>query len=192
MKEKNIKTYIYAIIVVLSFILVAIGATFASLVFVGVLGNNKAGNIEIKTATVTAAFQQTNGFNDTNVFPGWTNYIEFEILNTSKTENAVGRYSLMFEIEKNDIDDDNFVYSLTGTSTKDGKEISTSSTNQLVTLNSTELKVPTSSSSIGTYGIINTGVTHKYRLDIKLKETGENQNDLQGKTFIGKIVAVGK
>ena len=45
MKEKDIKTYIYSIIVVLSFILVAIGASLA-IVDYKVNGNNENGNVD--------------------------------------------------------------------------------------------------------------------------------------------------
>lgn len=187
MKEKNIRAYIYSIIVVLSFILVAIGATMAALVYADVIGNESNGSVEVKTAYVTAVFNQTHSFDDKDIIPGWSNYIEFQIVNTSKMEDAIGRYKLVFDISSNDINDNNFVYKLTGISTKDGKVISESSTNQLV--NTNEIRVPSVSSVIGT-GIINTGVTHSYRLDINFKESGENQNDLQGKTFIGMVTAI--
>ena len=94
MKEKDIKTYIYSIIVVLSFILVAIGASLA-IVYYKVNGNNENGNVDVKTAYVTAAFHEIQGFNDENVLPGWSNEMKFEIINTSTEQNAVGRYSLV-------------------------------------------------------------------------------------------------
>ncbi len=189
MKDKNIKAYIYSIIVVLSFILVAIGATFAALVFADVIGNKKNGDVEVKTAYVTAAFHDIQGFNDTEVKPGWSNEMIFEIVNTSNEEDAVGRYNLMFEIEKNEINDNSFVYSLEGTSTLNEKVINESSTNKVVSAN--EVRVPGVSVSLGS-GIINTGVVHRYKLKMKFIDNGENQDYLQGKTFTGKVVAVGE
>ena len=46
MKEKDIKTYIYAIIVVLLFILVAIGASLA-IVYYKVNGNDNNGEVNV-------------------------------------------------------------------------------------------------------------------------------------------------
>lgn len=189
MKNRDIKTYIYSIIVVLSFILVAVGATFAALVFGDVIGNKKNGDVNVKTAYVTAAFHDIQGFNDNKVKPGWSNEMIFEIVNTSKNDDAVGKYSLMFEIEKNEINDNSFVYSLEGTSTLNGEVINEDSTNKVVKAN--EVRVPTVSVSLGS-GIINTGVVHKYKLKMKFIDNGENQDYLQGKTFIGKVVAVGE
>ena len=113
----------------------------------------------------------------------------FEIVNTSNEEDAVGRYNLMFEIEKNEINDNSFVYSLEGTSTLNGKVINESSTNKVVSTN--EVRVPGVSVSLGS-GIINTGVVHRYKLKMKFIDNGENQDYLQGKTFTGKVVAVGE
>lgn len=189
MKEKNVKSYIYSIIVVVSFILVAFGATFAALIFADVVGNKNNGKVDIKTAYVTAAFYGTQNIDDDNVTPGWSNEMKFEIINTSTEEGAVGRYKLMWEIEKNEIDDPSFVYSLSAVSTLNGKEINSSNTNRTAKVE--ETVVPNVTSSMGA-GIINTGVKHSYVLKMTFKETGENQDYLQGKTFKGKVVAVGE
>lgn len=189
MKKDNIKLYIYSVIVVLSFILVAVGATFAVLVFADVIGNKKNGYLDVKTAYVTAIFNANQTFNDDNIFPGWQNYAEFEITNNSYTENAVGRYDLILDIENNEIFDNSFVYYLEGKSYKNGKEISNSSVNYVAT--SSDVRVPSVSSIIGS-GIIDTGVTHKYKLTVKFLETLENQDYLQGKLFKARISASGK
>ena len=190
MKEKDIKTYIYSIIVVLSFVLVAIGASLA-IVYYKVNGNNENGNVDVKTAYVTAAFHEIQGFNDENVLPGWSNEMKFEIINTSTEQNAVGRYSLVWDITKNEIDSKDFVYTLTGESTLDGQTIEDNTpTNKLVTVTGQQI-VPTISFTLGS-GIINTGVKHSYVLKVSFLESGENQNELQGKTFNSTIVAQGK
>lgn len=190
MKEKDIKTYFYSIIVVLSFILVAIGASLA-IVYYKVNGNNENGNVDVKTAYVTAAFHEIQGFNDENVLPGWNNEMKFEIINTSTEQNAVGRYSLVWDITKNEIDSKDFVYTLTGESTLDGQTIEDNTpTNKLVTVTGQQI-VPTISFTLGS-GIINTGVKHSYVLKVSFLESGENQNEVQGKTFNSTIVAQGK
>lgn len=190
MKEKNIKTYIYSIIVVLSFILVAIGASLA-IVYYKVNGNNENGNVDVKTAYVTAAFQETHMFNEKDVFPGWSNIMEFEIVNTSKELNAIGRYTLEFNIEKNELDSPAFVYNLVGKSTLDGVEIEEDKYTNKVINKPEFVPVPTISTTLGS-GIINTGVRHSYVLTIKITETGVAQNELQGKTFKANVVAKGE
>ena len=70
MKEKNIKTYIYSIIVVLSFVLVAVGTSLA-IVYYKVNGNDNNGNIDVKTSYVNAMFENGNDINDENILPGW-------------------------------------------------------------------------------------------------------------------------
>ena len=62
MKEKNIKTYIYSIIVVLSFVLVAVGTSLA-IVYYKVNGNDNNGNIDVKTSYVNAMFENGNDIN---------------------------------------------------------------------------------------------------------------------------------
>lgn len=189
MKEKDIKTYIYAIIVVLSFILVAIGASLA-IVYYKVNGNDDNGEVNVKTPYVSAMFKDTNNINDKDILPGWSNDMTFEIVNISKDENAVGRYSLYWDVLTNEINDSNFVYTLVGDSYLNGNLIKESDTNKLVSVGS-EMIVPNTNTLIG-HGTINTGVTHKYTLNIKFKENGNNQDNLQGKTFKAKVVAKGE
>lgn len=190
MKEKDIKTYIYSIIVVLSFILVAIGTSLA-IVYYKVSGNNENGNVDVKTAYVTAAFQQTHEFNEIDVFPGWSDTMEFEILNTSTELNAVGRYTLILNIEKNELASPDFVYNIVGTSTLDGVEIEEKEYTNKVINKPEFVPVPTISTTLGS-GIINTGVRHSYILTVKINETGVSQNELQGKTFKANVVAKGE
>ena len=122
MKEKDIKTYIYAIIVVLLFILVAIGASLA-IVYYKVNGNDDNGEVNVKTPYVSAMFKDTNNINDIDILPGWSNDMTFEIVNISKDENAVGRYSLYWDVLTNEINDSNFVYTLVGESYLNGNLI---------------------------------------------------------------------
>ncbi len=190
MKEKDIKTYICAIIVVISFILVAVGASLA-VIYYKVNGNESNGVVDVKSAYAMAVFHDVQGFDDKKVIPGWSNEMKFEIVNTSTEEDAVGRYSLYWEIEKNEINADEFVYSLSGSSTKDGKVLEDNTvTNKLVSV-SGQKRVPTETFKIGS-GVINTGVTHSYVLKVSFLETGKNQDELQGKVFSSKIIAKGE
>lgn len=191
MKEKknnNFKTYLYAIITVLAFISVSIGATFAVHYFVK--GNDKTNPIRIKTAYVTAMFEATNSVNSTNILPSWSDELKFVISNISPEENAIGNYTLFWEVEQNDIDSDDFVYTLSCKSYLGDVELDESDTNKIISI-ITPRRVPSASSSIGT-GLINTGVRHEYVLKLIFNETGNNQNELQSKTFKAKVYAKGE
>lgn len=187
-REREVKTYIYAIIAVLSFILVAIGTTIAAYYFVNESDDNKP--IKLKTAYVSAMFEATDNISEDKILPGWSDELKFSITNVSSEENAIGDYSLYWEIEKNELENDSFVYTLVGKSYKNDDEISESSDNKLVSVVN-EIRVPSVSVAIGD-GIINTGVRHEYVLKVSLKESGTNQNDLQAKTFKAKVVAKGE
>ena len=190
MKEKNIKTYIYSIIVVLSFILVAVGTSLA-IVYYKVSGNENNGNIDVRTSYVNAMFENGNDINDENILPSWSNKMEFTITNVSKDLNAVGRYTLELNIEKNELSSGDFVYNLIGKSTLDGQEIEEEQyTNKVVNKPNFE-PVPSISTTLGS-GIINTGVKHSYVLTFKFNESGNSQNELQGKTFKANVVAKGE
>ena len=127
--------------------------------------------------------------NGEDILPGWSDTLNFSIVNTSTEDNLYANYTLAWEIEENYINDANFVYTLECTSVKDGKEINESEKNTLVKVSSPR-KVPTVSTNIGT-GMINTGVTHNCELKLMLTESGVSQDFLQGKSFKGKIVAKG-
>lgn len=190
MKEKNIKTYIYSIIVVLSFVLVAVGTSLA-IVYYKVNGNDNNGNIDVKTSYVNAMFENGNDINDENILPGWSNRLEFSITNISEELNAVGRYTLIMNIEKNELDSNNFVYNIVGTSTLDGVELEEAQYTNIVVNRLSFEPVPTISTTLGN-GVINTGVKHNYVLTFKFNENGENQDEFQGKTFKANVVAKGE
>jgi len=190
MKEKNIKTYIYSIIVVLSFVLVAVGTSLA-IVYYKVNGNDNNGNIDVKTSYVNAMFENGNDINDENILPGWSNRLEFSITNISEELNAVGRYTLIMNVEKNELDSNNFVYNIVGTSTLDGVELEEAQYTNIVVNRPSFEPVPTISTTLGN-GVINTGVKHNYVLTFKFNENGENQDEFQGKTFKANVVAKGE
>ena len=191
MKEKknnNFKTYLYAIIVVLAFISVSIGATFAVHYFVN--GNESAKPIKVKTAYVTAMFEATNSVNSADILPGWSDELKFVITNVSKEENAVGDYTLMWDVSKNELNSDDFVYTLNCKSFLGEAELEVSDTNKMVNI-TTPRRIPSTSSSIGS-GIINTGVRHECVLKLFFKECGKNQDEMQSKTFTAKVYAKGE
>ncbi len=187
-KKEKVKTYIYAIVSVLSFILVSVGSTYAFFA-ASIIGNEEGGEVNLKTAEVFAVFEAKNEINDSAILPGFSDNLVFTIVNTSPTENTFGNYTLFWNIIKNEVDSDNFVYTLSATSYKGNQNVPLSNTNSVVTV-ATPTRIPTASTSIGT-GTINTGVTHRYTLTVKFLDNGQNQNELQGKSFQGQIVAKG-
>lgn len=190
-KKSKLKFYVFAIIPVLSFMSVAFLTSY-SFYLATVVGNEDNGDVILKSAQVFAMFEAEDNFSVENILPGYSGEIRFSITNTSPEEDLYGNYTLFWEITKNEINNDtsqNFVYTLSGVSEKDGVEVGMSDKNKLVNVSSNR-RVPSISESIGS-GMINTGVTHKYVLTVKFLESGTNQNDLQGKKFEGKIVAKG-
>ncbi len=191
MKEKknnNFKIYLYAIITILAFISVSVGATFAVHYFVK--GNEDTKPIKIKTAYVHAMFEATNSINSSEILPGWSSELKFVITNVSKEESAIGNYTLMWDIEENELESDDFVYTLTCKSYLGDIELAESETNKIIKITSPR-RVPSASSSIGT-GLINTGVRHEYVLKLMFNETGSNQDELKSKTFKAKVYAKGE
>lgn len=188
--KRNRKTFIYAIITILSFVAVSIGATYAFFAAT-IIGNNDNGDVTIKTAHVYAVYEAENMINADGIMPGFSDTLRFSVTNTSEVPDAYGNYSLIWIIDTNEIDDNSFVYELVGKTYYNGEEVSESSIPHNRIINLGEFRVPAMSTVLGT-GLINTGITHKYELTIKFKETGENQNELRNKTFKSQIVAKGE
>lgn len=186
-KKNSFKIYVYAIISVLSFIAVCVGTSIAFFT----LGSGKDTEVKLKSADVFAVFEAENSIKNDNIVPGFEDELIFSIVNVSKEENVYGNYTLKWEILSNEIDDDAFGYTLEGTSYRNDQNIPDSDNNHVVQV-PVMRRVPASNSNtiIGT-GIINTGVTHKYKLKLMFLETGENQDNLQNKKFDGKVMAVG-
>lgn len=187
-KNINFKYYIYAIVPILSFISVAFLSTYA-FYLATVVGNEDNGDVVLKSAQVFAVFNASESFEVEKMLPGYSGEIEFSIVNTSDSEETYGNYTLAWDIITNEINDENFVYTLEGSSEKDGATVYENEKNQIVKVTSMR-RIPSASSNIGT-GMINTGVTHHYVLKIMFLENGDNQDDLQGRHFEGKIVAKG-
>lgn len=185
-KRSKLKYYIYAIIPVLSFISVGFLATY-SFYLASVVGNEETEELVLKTAQVTAMFEARDSISASSIFPGFSDSLEFSIYNTTPEENIYGNYTLSWEIITNDIDDNSFTYTLEGKAYRDGELLEEDEKNKLVSVK-TPTRIPTASSTIGE-GTINSFVEHRYKLSIHFKETGNDQNDLQGKRFDGKISA---
>ena len=169
-------TIVYLLVLIVMFAML-IGTSYAY--YVKKIKNGDERRVVIKTANMLMRYKESSEINVADVEPGFEKSMDFSIENYST--DTVGKYKIKLEVISPLIDttDENFVYELSGTANKN------SSNNTLVKLN--ETPVPVTTTTIGT-GIITTKTVHDYKLTIRLKENGEDQNHLSGKTFIAKIV----
>ena len=135
--------------------------------------------VVIKTANMLMRYKESSEINVADVEPGFEKSMDFSIENYST--DTVGKYKIKLEVMTPLIDkeDENFVYELTGTANNNP------SNNTLV--NVSEKPVPVTTTVLGK-AVITPETLHDYKLTIKLKENGKNQNHLSGKIFIAKIV----
>ena len=188
-KKENRKILLYAILTVASFIAVSFGTAYAFYTAT-IIGNRENGEVQIKTANVLAVFNNDKDLVAENVLPGFSDTLEFSIVNVSPTENTYGNYTIVWEINENSINSKDFVYTLTGETYVNGKKVGNDiARNKVVNIGSTI--VPNISDVLGT-GMINTGVTHKYVMRITFRESGLNQNELQDKKLYSYITVKGE
>ena len=188
-KKENRKILLYAILTVTSFIAVSFGTAYAFYTAT-IIGNEENGEVQIKTANVFAVFNNDKDLIAENVLPGFSDTMEFSIVNVSPTENAYGNYTIVWEINENSINSKDFVYTLNGETYVNGEKVDNNiARNKVVNIGTTI--VPAVSDILGT-GTINTGVTHKYVLRITFRENGKNQNDLMGKKLDSYITVKGE
>lgn len=189
-KEKeNRKILLYAILTVASFIAVSFGTAYAFYTAT-IIGNRENGDVTIKTAQPKALFIANKNLEVIDVVPGFDDTMEFSIVSVNDSPNIYGNYTIIWEIKKNELNDKDFIYSLTGETYLNGEKVDNNiSNNKVVNIGNTI--VPTISDVLGT-GIINTGVTHKYVLRLNFRENGKNQNELSGKRFESTITIKGE
>ena len=186
--NNNIKSVIIAILCIIPFTAVAIGTAY-SFIAAKIIGNEDNGELTVKSAQVYAVFEGTDLIG-TDILPGYTDSLTFTVTYTSTTKNTYGNYSIVWNINKNEITSNSFVYKVEGKTYKDGKEVTEDIPHNKL-INVVEARVPQMSTVLGT-GTINTGVTHKYTLTIMFKETGSPQNEFQKKEFNSTLAAKGE
>lgn len=187
-ENNNKKIYILIALSLCTFIIMTIGSTFSFFTSY-IRGNEKGGKVKLETVNLVLAYSSKKDITKADALPGWEDEMIFEIKNITEGENVPGSYSINWEIEKNEIMNDDLVYNIKCVTTRDGEEVIESEYNQVVDIEN-ELNMPYTSSKIGE-GIINSGDTQTCTVKVKFKETGANQNDNQGKSFSGKIVVLG-
>ena len=186
--NKNKKIYILIALSLCTFVIMTIGTTFSFFTST-IRGNEDAGEVKLETADLLLVYNSKKDIVKEDALPGWEDEMIFEIRNTTDGENIAGSYSINWEIEKNEIKNNDLVYTIECVATKDGKEVPESKYNKVVNITN-ELNMPTTSSKIGD-GIINSGDIQTCTVKVKFKDTNSDQNDNQGKSFSGKIVVLG-
>ena len=173
-KKFNIIIYLLTLVALFTML---IGTSYAY--YVKKIKNGDETRVIIKSSNMLLRFYDGNQINALGVMPGWQSSYKFSVENYSP--DTVGKYKIKLEIINpltNTIDD-NFVYELKGTSSKNNND-------KVISKNETFIPVETTDLGVGTISI---GSLHEYELTLKLKENNKNQNYLVGKTFIAKIVA---
>lgn len=178
-KGKKENTILLTIVSVATFVVALAGATFAYFT-ARVSGNDEASSVVVNTAQIgTITFETTNEIKLEDAYPGITsNELEFSVAADDKSTTNV-KYALVWDqIDNQFVEQSDLVYTLSGSSNNEDS-------NGLVP-NVNEVQVPNTKATIGV-GSLSPKETHTYRLSVKFKETGSNQNANQGKSFTGKI-----
>lgn len=172
--KSNTIIYILVLIVMLAML---IGTSYAY--YVKKIKNGDETRVVIKTANMLMRYKETGEINVADIEPGFEKSMSFSIENYST--DTLGKYKIKLEVVTPLIDkeDENFVYELTGTANNNP------SNNTLVKVS--EKSVPVTTTVLG-HAIITPETLHDYKLTIRLKENGKDQNYLSGKIFIAKII----
>ena len=170
MKRKivvNKKIIIQAILILM---LVIIGGVTYAYFTAGVEGNEEAKGATANTGTMSLEFDGTSIVGLEGALPGAYHEINFSVKNTGTLTTSYGLE--LIEVVNNFADPTDLVYSIT--STNGGGSIQ-------------ETIVPQGNAIIMPVAYIQPGVTQEYTMVIHFKETGDNQNDNQGKVFGGVV-----
>ncbi len=135
--------------------------------------------ISYKKLNLLVKYDKTDNISLTNLRYNYNDTYTFSIENFS--EDTIGKYKLVFEVitPSSNIINENFVYTL------NSESLSNDKTNEIINRN--ETPIPIVSKDLGT-GIITPGNTHKYTLNLKLKNSKTNY--LVEKVFVAKISVV--
>ena len=170
MKRKIVVNKKIVIPALLILMLVVIGGVTYAYFTAGVEGNNEAKNAVAETGTMNLVYDGTSAVSLEGALPGAYHEINFSVENTGTLPVA---YQIdIIDVINSFVDKNDLVYTLT-------------STNKGASVDETTL--PDTNTSLAPYAVIKTGVKQEYTLTIHFKETGDNQNDNQGKVFSGLI-----
>ena len=171
MKRKIIVNKKIVIPALLILMLVVIGEVTYAYFTAGVEGNNEAKKAVAKTGIMSLQFDGTNIISLEGALPGAYHEIKFSVENTGTLETP---YAIDFtEVTNTFVDKNDLVYQIS--SSNNGGKV------EKWTI------LPSENKTIIPVAVISKGETQEYTLTIHFKETGDNQNDNQGKIFTGKV-----
>ena len=168
MKLKVNKTVVTLSLCALA-LLIAGGISYAYFT-ASVIGNSEAKGVNVESGTMSLKLDGTKITSLNGALPGAEHTINFSVENTGTLEAT---YSLdMISVTNNFVDQSDLVYSIT--STNNGRQKQTT-------------LAPSSNQTILSGVKIAADEKQEYSLTLHFKETGDNQNDNQGKAFSGLI-----
>jgi hypothetical protein len=172
-------TILLTILGIATFLMAMVGTTFAYFTAT-VKGNDTATVTTISAATIGATFSDSADISISNIVPGWNASKTITIENTSTTTL---QYNIKWTSVNNTFvkgvnngNSDDFVYTLTKTSTNGAANIA-------------ETAVPSADGNLITKQSIAAGETQTYTLTILFKSTGVVQDENQGASFSAKLQA---
>ena len=168
-KLKKIKTKQIVMFSVLAFMLVLVVGTTYAYFTAKVIGNDEAKNTQVYAGIMSLKLDGTQELNASNMLPGATKEVEFSVENT-------GTLTTTYELDMKEVYN-NFVYieELEYTLEQDGTVI----LNEAIAPSTDEVILPAV--------VINPKEKQTYKLKLTFKETGDDQNANQNKTFSGKV-----
>ena len=136
-----------------------------------VIGNDTAKNTNVTTGTMSLELDGTTIVSPTEaMFPGASHTLKFSVTNTGTVAAPYGID--LINVTNSFVDKNDLVYSISSTNAGGTK---------------TTTVMPSDDTTLIPAITIEPGVTQEYTMTIHFKETGDNQNDNQGKTFGGLI-----
>lgn len=171
----NKKDIFYIVVLILTFITVIIGATFALYTFIF---SQKEGTSAVYTGTLSIEYLSGEIIKFNMLYPTEKPTLDtednvyknnFKVTNTGSLESVI---EILIEIKENEFSDETLQYSLY---TKDGKEVAEGYVEGKVT------------STIANNIVLKNGETAEYTLIIWIAENGEDQNAEMKKSLIGQI-----
>ena len=169
---------IIIIAVIFSVIILCSGLTYAY--FTSQTNNESTSTIVVKGGTMNITY--ANGSGDIvmeNIYPRekeWVNK-EFTVTGNNTTELEMD-YRIYLQTTGNSFNQKDLTASISGTSTNDGDAL----------ISNANINVPKSGKFLLGRGVFTSKTaTHTYSLKMYYKETGENQNNGQGKMYAGYV-----
>ena len=173
------KLVVFSVLILLTVVIMVAGISYAY--FTRKIEGGDNTRVIIKSADILLRYEEGNTVQVYNIKPGWQGDLDFSIENYSSEIDA--KYKIILEISSpfTDTIEDSFVYSLSSTSNK------TVNNNNNNPLNISQKPMPIVTTELGVASITKETM-HNYKLKIDFIENGQNQNHLQGKAFVGKII----